>query len=367
MNGSTRKIILGAAGGLALLASGNAPAMPGIQIDPTGGGLIGGSNFISGLVPFDTGHVLFDSCFEVTPANSSAALPRFCTMTGQSKLDDTEVENMGFDPASDGTTIHYAFSIPIQIWAVDGGALGTGYNIEQRTGQKGTFQMFLDLDGDSAMFTESADNAGDSGTGFSNLNGDMTTSLLLLEGHIVLGPNSATAGTSGKFTLTDDGTTSTQCDEALGDDVGGACAGDTAGTRTVANATASYNALVDITYQDDNYVVNDMVNTGFAIQGIAGDITNFSASLDATSNIALVEHVGGLTANYAGPGGTADNNFACPSAVGPLTTSCDLQRFTKGSFEFMGARIPEPGTVALLGGGLALFGVARRRRQRLNG
>jgi len=356
-----KKTVIAASMALGLATSG-ATWAGGIQIDPLGGGSISGSNFLS-VASFDTGWVLFEGCFSVSPGATSSASPDTCTMYGQSVLDSNARMAMGF---SSTKTVHFGFEIPIEIWKS-----GSKVTVQTETNKKGTFQMFVDLDNTDAGSAEYADptgttnlltglalTAGSTGLHYSNVGADMTDSTQLLAGDIVLADQGSPTGA---FDLRNDGTpaTQTECDLSLGVP----CSGTT--DRTVLKQNSSYSALIDVTTQNNDYVVNDMKNTGFTIEGIAADITDLLASIaGTTSEQNLVQYVGGKDANYdVADSSTAKNDFTCDAGLGGDTNlGCDYQVMSKGSFKFRGQPVPEPGTLILLGGSLVLLGVVRRRK-----
>lgn len=334
-----------------------AHAAVGIQIDPKGA-----KNLSAAIVEelsFSTGNVLFDECFGTL--GETAVEATSCTMYGQSSIRSTNLAAFGFAGAGfPNAILTFGFSIPIDVWLPTAGDFANQVQVQNRAGQKGTFKLYLDLNGldngsatleDGTFSSSTIGPADKSGEGFSNLGNDTVQAgvIELLAGDMALVDE---GNPTGLFGLPITGNSnSVEFDELV------------ESNRPVRGTTSSYSAVVDVKTQNKNYVVNDLVNTGFSLEGVAADITNLLASINLPSAEGwLVGRVVTNDVDYGSVGsGLAGNDWDCESSS--QAGSCDYQVLSKGSFKFRGQQVSEPTTLAILGLGVGAMGLVQRRRK----
>lgn len=330
-----------AAGVSLALASGGANALTGLQIDPTGMGSIAGSEFLTGLGS-SFGNVLFENAFDTFGYN---------TATGGTTIWGHNSALLSFGEIS-WTFTFGATSAPGNILTPT--TPGSSLSISQSpVAPSGRFDLYFDdtpdaLQGPGTGYANGAHIA--SGTirliepmTFTNASGTPTT---------VLSPNVPVAS------ITGGGPMILQVD--LGDPITGPGA---AGTN----------------FQDDNYILNGLTSvvldmqtawvtslsdpafSPFAFTTASGNLASTSFTADAGT--ATTSPFYGMTTPPVGPGVIGANDFTCEGGGVLSLQTCDLQAQSNTTFTFFQTQIPEPGTLALLGASLGLFGAGLRRRR----
>lgn len=202
----------------------------------------------------------------------------------------------------------------------------------------GLFRMWFDTSGENITNngTEAAQVAG---SGY-------TDGVLILEGAVTVVPPLSFSRTNSPSTAALD-----------------APAGGYAATAQTILGNGSATIDVDLVAVNSGFVVNEALATGLArdlqVQNaLRLDYTN-AANNRASTSFADV----GLGPNilpFFGVGATILNDFGCAG----LLSTCDFIAQMNSTFLFFETpTVPEPGTVALLGAGLCLFGGQRLRRR----
>lgn len=128
---------------------------------------------------------------------------------------------------------------------------------------------------------------------------------------------------------------------------------------------------VNITDQDDGYIISDLVGDdfGLSVDLSVDDIVSQDHGFEAPFEIQVADvaaSVLGHTPDF-NDGYVADSlmDFNCgdEDVFGQETSICDVQGQISAITKFNDARIPEPGTIALAGLGLLLAGAGGRLRK----
>ncbi len=131
------------------------------------------------------------------------------------------------------------------------------------------------------------------------------------------------------------------------------------GNTTTIFGNGSATITVDLTYQNNLFITNDVLS---AANGVDLQVDN-ALRLDYTNGSGnRASETFNSTAVVPYFGSDAINNFAC----GGLEI-CDFEAQMNSTFLFSADRVPEPGTVALMGLGLGLLGGLRARRNKQQG
>tara|TARA_R110002096_G_scaffold30923_1_gene91729 strand:+ start:7713 stop:8780 length:1068 start_codon:yes stop_codon:yes gene_type:complete len=144
--------------------------------------------------------------------------------------------------------------------------------------------------------------------------------------------------------------------------------------------TSQTTLQIDIMSQDDSYVVNNMVSTGFAFdlnlvnfnaqtpyeENAGGSLFAEAASAKVVGNVPDYGDPQFVTSGAFGGGDTVPvNDLTCfASGFGATSSPCDIQLQLTATSNFNGEPVPEPTTLALIGLGLAAAGFASAKRRR---
>lgn len=295
------KTLLGAALVMGAAVAGNATA-GGIQIDPTGSGNIGSSTFLTSLGS-SLGNFLANDALASAGANTTAG--------GTTIWAHNSVPVLGGE-------LSIIFSIPMTSLLLPGGASPLGDVLSMAQSSAGSFSMWFDTAADASQA---------SGLGYAD-------GVLIASGAITVVPplsfSNLTGGNAGPMS------TNVPVDSIAG--------------------TGSATVNIDLTFANPLYVVNDVTGDP---SGVDLQIANSLRLLYTgdVGNLASTAFADGAVLPYFGVDG--DNNMAC----GGVET-CDFQAQMNSTFLFKAASIPEPGTLALIGAGLGLFGGLRARRKK---
>lgn len=310
-----KKSLIAASIALGLATSGTSWA-GGIQIDPTGGGSVGGSSFV--VDPGNSfGNALAQGVFP-----QPSAVPTAGTMYIQNAIDISSQVGVA------GGELTFVMSIPVLAsHAAVGGAPGIiNYDTFGGSGV-GTFDLYYN---DSVIGGTAANKA--AGTGF-------TDDVWLASGSVVLTP-----GTSWLYTSAIPGMV----------DLAGP-GNPPSGIMTIQGGGSTG---FDIDFTDG--VKNDLY--------IVNDLTGLSIDMDMSNTLATPFTGAGVpTTSFAEAGAApifygfdGDNDYTCA-----LGFACDMQMMANTTLNFRAKEVPEPTTLALLGASLGLLGgiSARRRRK----
>jgi hypothetical protein len=319
MKRSLRTGALGAAMVFSAVTSQGANAAS-LLIDPTGTGSGGSAITLTGIGS-SFGNFLADNALSGSGANTAAG---GTTVYGQNAI------YLDFGGGDFELTI--LFSIPMTA-SLSGAATTAGTVMSLAQFGAGTFSMWFDSTPEGVSPPSASSRTQQvSGVGY----GD---GVLILSGDITVVPPMDFTNSSGTSTL----------------DIDPPSGGYPATVDTI-TGTGSATLNVNLTFQDDDYVINNVTN---------GD-------LNLTLTNALRLEYTNAAGNHASTmfddatlaptfGADLDNNFTCGEVVPGAASPCDFQAQMNTTFTFF--ETPEPGTVALLGVGLTLVGGMRARRR----
>ena len=302
-----------AAFGTALVLSGSAgwaAGIGGIQIDPTGSGSIAGSKFISGAGNTG-GNMLGDDVLAGSGANGGPG--------------GTVLAHNAFALGSfgiSGAELSFELSMPVTA-ALTGPAATVGTVLGLVQSGAATLDLWFD---------PTADASEASGLGYGG-GGDAV--------HLATG--SVTLGSTFSFSNISGGPT-------------GAMAANNATPSIAGNGSTVF--VVDFIPASLNtsYVVNDLASLVIDL-ATSNALTLQYGQAPFPVVFASASFAGGAVTPGFGPDGV--NDFACGGLV-----LCDIQMQMNTTMVFTAPRVPEPTTLALLGAGLGLFGISRRRKNR---
>lgn len=305
-----KKYILAASTMLALTSAPGIALAGGIQIDPTGSGSVGSSQFV-----IDPGNnfanILARDAF---PASGG---PVAATIYMQNAIDISSQVGVA------GAELTFVLDIPVLVSITPAG-FGGIVDFDTLGGSGvGTFSMYYhDGSTGGALANKVA------GTGF-------TDDKLIASGAVEL-----TTGNSWLYTSITSGTVDL--------DTTGVGPG---ATQTI-QGSGGARLSVNFTSKDDDYVVNNITSLILDMSFATDLQTPFTE--DGRASGSFAEAGAGVGINYGGDG---TNNFECGLAGG----TCDMQYMGNSTLKFNAGRVPEPGTLALLGLAIAGAGAARRR------
>lgn len=295
-----------------------------VQVDFTGSGNPG-SSVVADNLDWNQANVLFQGLLPTAAAPGATPVNILGHGTGLFKIGNTSLNPAGIE-------ITYVFGVPA-IAQIATSIGTTDFTAHLAAAGGGFFKAYIDTTPDANNLT---------GTGFDD--GD-----LLFEGTFNVQSVIASLTIARACVAT---STCALLDQFAGDSLGG--------VRTV-DVGGSTNYTINITSQNNDYIINNI-----STFSVTNDDQTFNTStltpfkeVDPSKLFRNVTDTGDVAPVY-GVVGLTKINGTCGGAA------CDVHVQGDASSAFEASQVvPEPGTVALLGLGLGVFGLMRSRRSKV--
>ncbi len=317
---------------LALGLSSSGAMAGGIQIDPTGTGNIGASKFID-VFATEFGAVLFDDVLFPSQTGTIWGHNRF--LTGALGL-----------PGE----ITFTFELPVTS-AITGNSntVGSSLSLSQSAAQAAAsvFNLYYDSVADATL---------SSGAGYND-------GILLASGTATI-----VGGSAGVVNLSGDVAAhpGAPVDAIDGLADGLADLAPNNNTPTI-SSTGSLQLLIDFTFKNPLWVVNDLAGMAIDMTTLNGLATPLAAPPAGNVPASTSFDGGAVSASF---GADAENDFNClgdindSEVAGVPIPACDFQASLNTTPTVAAVRVPEPGTLALAGLSLLGLGGAARRKSK---